>query len=54
MIKHPYRSAKPRVTVRFVRHITHPKTGERIYPKTAKAFPIKFNEDDKAQMTFAM
>jgi hypothetical protein len=27
--------------------ITHPKTGERIYPKTAKAFPIRDGNDPR-------
>lgn len=28
------------MVLKFVRWVTHPKTGQRIYPKTGKVFPI--------------
>jgi hypothetical protein len=40
----------------FARSVRHYRTGKRIYPKTAKAFPIRGRKggNDKRQLTFAV
>jgi hypothetical protein len=41
--------------IRFARSVIHWRSGKRIYPKTAKAFPLRGKRgDDKRQLTLAV
>lgn len=42
--------------IRYARSVIHWRTGKRIYPKTAKAFPLrgKKNGNDKDQLTLGV
>ncbi len=42
--------------VRFARSVIHWRSKQRIYPKTAKAFPLRGRkgENDKRQLTLAV